>query len=169
MNVLGLASLVGALGMYGLSRYLRHAKTLEAVGSVTALATGAADFYNASDATQPAGSDPRAVQAMRHFPPSSRGSVPADPLDVRGKRYQSSAAEWATSPWRDLKFSLSTPQHYAYAFVSDGAGEAAAGTAQARGDLDADGQLSTFELKITPDATLVARVAREMTVEERYE
>ena len=36
--------------------------------------TAAAEYYNTSDATQPAGATPQAVHAMRHFPPSSRVS-----------------------------------------------------------------------------------------------
>src|SRR5205085_11193729 len=89
MNFLALAAVLSAIGMYALARYVRHAKTVEAVSSVTSLAGAAAEYYNASDATQPTGAAPNAVHAMRHFPPSSRVSVPEDDLTVRGKRYQS--------------------------------------------------------------------------------
>lgn len=162
VNFVGLAAILGALGMYGVARYLQHAKTLEAAGYLSAIATSAAEYYNRSDENQPAGSDPKAIQAMRHFPPSSRVPVPADPLDVRGKRYQSSLSEWGTSPWRDLRFSIAPPQYYAYSFEASGSGEAARATARAVGDLDGDGVTSHFALSVAPDATLTARPALQV-------
>ena len=99
---------------------------------------------------------------MRHFPPSSRVPVPSDPLDVRGKRYQSTQAEWAVSPWRDLRFSIAPPQYYAYSFESSGSGEAARAKAMAEGDLDGDGVTSLFVVPIAPDATLTARPALQV-------
>ena len=165
---LGLASLLSAVGMYGLARYLRHTKTAEAVGSVSTMAKAAAESYNASDATQPAGTEPSAARAMRHFPPSSKGSVPADPDAVRGKQFQSNAADWAVAPWRDMRFSIPQPQYYAYSFRSEGVGPAANATAIAQGDLDADGDVSRFSLDIRPDDQANAKSATEV-VRERSE
>jgi hypothetical protein len=158
MNFIGLAAVLAALGMYGLSKYLRHAKAAEAVGSTTAIAQAAAAYYNESDAKQPAGTKPDSSKAMRHFPPSSRASVPADMADVRGKRYQSAIGDWAVSPWLDMHFSLSTPQSFAYSFESQGSGPSAQGTAEAHGDLDGNGVQSTFRVSIAPDTTLTAKV-----------
>jgi type II secretory pathway pseudopilin PulG len=156
---LALAALLSALGMYGLARYLRHAKTAEAVDSVATLGGHAANAYNASDANQPAGTDPAAARAMRHFPPSSKTPVPPELTDVRGKQYRSSDADWAVSPWKELKFSMPQPQFYAYSFESDGAGTSAKATAVAQGDLNADGHLSKFTLSVTPDGSGDAKPA----------
>jgi type II secretory pathway pseudopilin PulG len=163
MNFLGLAAILSAIGMYALSRYVRHAKTVEAVSSVTSLASLSAEYYNASDATQPAGAAPHAVHAMRHFPPSSRVSVPEDELSVRGKRYQSNLADWSASPWRELRFSIVQPQCYRYSFEADGAGGTAKALVTAEGDLDGDGVRSTYSLAIIPDESLTAQVAPQMT------
>jgi len=148
--------------MYALSRYVRHGKTAEARESVTRLATGAAEFYNRSDATQPQGATPQAIHAMRHFPPSSRAPVPEDPLSVRGKRYKSNKADWAASPWRDLGFSIVQPQCYQYSFEQSGAGTAAQAKVTAQGDLNGDGTRSRYSLTITPDQSLTAIVSKEM-------
>ncbi len=148
---LSLASLLAAIGMYGLARYLRHSRTTEAVSSVTTMGGGAAKFYDSSDESQPKGTDAAQARATRHFPPSSTQSVPPDPLDVRGKKYQSTQADWAGSPWNELRFSIPQAQYYAYSFQSEGAGDAARASAIAKGDLDADGHGSQFDCVVRPD------------------
>ena len=162
MNFFALAAILTAIGMWVLARYVRHGKTTEARESVTRLATSAADFYNRSDATQPMGAAPQAVHAMRHFPPASRAAVPEDPLSVRGKKYQSNSADWATSPWRDLGFSIVQPQCYQYTFEAAGAGATAKASVRAEGDLDGDGTRSKYELTVVPDASLTAVVAKDV-------
>ncbi len=159
MNVITLAAILGTLGMYGLARYVRHAKTAEAVGSVQAIAQAAAAYYNGSDANQPVGAPEAAARAMRHFPPPSRTSVPADARDVRGQRYQSEMGDWDVSPWRELHFSIPQPQCYAYSFDSAGTGAQATANAVAHGDLDGDGVVSGYELGIAPDDKLNAKVS----------
>ncbi len=163
MNFLALAAVLSAVGMYALARYVRHAKTVEAVSSVTRLASNAAEHYDASDGTQPAAANPAAVHAMRHFPSSSAAPVPADEMAVRGHRYQSNLADWSVSPWRELHFSMVQPQCYRYAFASDGAGATAKALVTAEGDLDGDGIRSSYSLEIIPDQGLAAQVAKTMT------
>jgi type II secretory pathway pseudopilin PulG len=162
MNFFALAAILTAIAMYALARYVRHGKTAEARESVARLASGAAEFYNKSDATQPAGAAPQAIHAMRHFPPSSRASVPEDALSVRGKKYQSNSADWASSPWRELQFSIVQPQCYQYSFEAEGAGAKAKAQVTAEGDLDGDGTRSKYSLVIAPDESLTAVVAKEM-------
>lgn len=162
MNFVGLAAILSALGMYGLARYVRHAKTAEAVGSVTAIAEAAASFYNASDTNQPVGIAPEAAHAMRHFPPASKTSVPPDLASVKARRYQSALPDWSASPWRDLSFSIPQPQYFAYTFESQGSGAKATAAAVAHGDLDGDGVTSTYRLSVAPDPGFVAKVGAVM-------
>jgi type II secretory pathway pseudopilin PulG len=162
MNFVSLAAILGALAMYALGRYVRHSKTAEAVGSLAAIGQAAAADYNDSDSTQPAGAPEFAVRAMRHFPPPSRASVPADLADVHGKRYQSTLADWQPSPWRELHFSIPQPQCYAYSFDSTGTGPQASATATARGDLNGDGVVSTYRLTVAPDDKFQARVSPDL-------
>ena len=162
MNFLAFAAILTAIGMYALARYVRHGKTTEARESVLRLAKGAADYYNLSDATQPSGAAPKAIHAMRHFPPSSKAPVPEDPLSVRGKKYQSNIVDWASSPWRDLSFNMVQPQCYQYSFDAQGAGASAKAQVTAEGDLDGDGTRSKFSLAIAPNESLTAVVAKEM-------
>ena len=163
MNFLALAAILSAGGMYGLARYVRHAKTAEAIGSVTAIAEAAARYYDQSDSNQPAGTTPEAAHAMRHFPPGSKAAVPADADAIKGKRYQSTLADWTGSPWAELRFSIPQPQYYSYAFESQGSGAQATAAAIAHADLDGNGKISTYRLSIAPDpVTFKAKVAVEI-------
>lgn len=162
MNFFALAAILTAVGMYALARYIRHGKTAEARESLTRLAANAAEFYNRSDETQPAGAAPDAVHAMRHFPPSSRTPVPEDALSVRGRKYQSNGMDWATSPWKELGFSIVQPQCYQYSFEAQGSGASAKAQVLAEGDLNGDGTRSRYKLSVAPDENLTAVVAKEV-------
>ena len=159
VNLLALGCILATLGMYGLAAYVRHEKVAEANGTIKQIAESAVAYYEVSDAKQPAGVKPELARAMRHFPPSSRGSVPGDLETIRGKRYQSTRGDWSVSPWSDLNFSLSRPQFYAYSFDSQGSGSEARASANAQGDLDGDGVRSSFRLSVAPDEQFHAKVA----------
>jgi type II secretory pathway pseudopilin PulG len=162
MNFVALAAVLSALGMYALARYVKHAKTAEAIGSVSAIAEAAAAYYENSDGAQPVGTTPEAARAMRHFPPPSNGTVP--PMEmVRGKRYQSSLSDWNVPPWSDMRFSIPQPQYYAYAFDSQGSGVGAKAQVTAQGDLDGNGVYSKYRLGVTVDASsFKAKVDKEI-------
>lgn len=160
MNFVALAAVLSAVGMYALARYVRHGKTIEAVEAVNRLGTRAAEYFDASDATQPAGAAKQDAHAMRHFPPSSRASVPPDKESVRGQRYQSKLADWSGSPWKELRFNLVEPQSYRYNFHAQGTGGSARALVTAEGDLDGDGIRSTFSLTVEPDENLSAKVEK---------
>jgi hypothetical protein len=59
-----------------------------------------------------------------------------------------SAPKYTAAPfsWTALKFAIPQPHRYAYKFESSGTYGAAQFTATAYGDLDCDGEWSTFEL-----------------------
>lgn len=160
LATIGFISILASLAMYGVARYLRHSKTTEAIAQTTAIAEAACAYYDQSDANQPAGTKPDAAKAMRHFPPSSRASVPADPQKVRGRRFQSGLGDWSTSPWLDMGFKIMTPQYYAYSFESVGSGPSAQATATAHGNLDGNGVQSTFRVTAAPDETLTCKVSK---------
>lgn len=159
MNFIGLAAILSAIGMYGIARYVRHSKTVEAVSTVTRIAEKAAEYYNKSDETQPSGATPSAVHAMRHFPPpGSHTPVPADEKSVRGQKYASNKADWAGSPWKELDVALIEPQSYQYIYDAEGAGANAKATVTAEGDLDGDTKKSKYVIVITPNEALTATV-----------
>lgn len=158
INLLAIVALLATVGMYGMSLYIRHGKTAEAVGNVSAIGQAAAAYYNGSDAHQPAGTRPEQAKAMRHFPPSSRQTVPADLDAIKGKRFQSAIGDWSVSPWMELQFKVNQPQSYAYGFEAQGSGQGAQATVTATGDLDGNGARSSYKLTVAPNAQLEAIV-----------
>lgn len=161
MNFATLALVIGAVAVAGVARYMRHARAAEAIGSVTAMGTGCVAAYDRSDANEPTSGN----HASRRFPSSATATVPADRTTVSGRRYQSASYEWDVVPWRDLKFSMSQVQSYAYDFQSEGIGAEAHARAIAEGDLDGDKEFSKYTLRISPDTSLSARVAGQIDIE----
>ena len=161
MNFLGLAAVLSAIGMYALARYVRHAKTAEAVSSVTSLAGGRGRVLQRLG--RDAADGRRAERRPRHAPlPAelARTGPRRTRSRVRGKRYQSNLADWSASPWRELRFSIVQPQCYQYSFEAEGAGATAKALVIAEGDLDGDGMRSTYSLEVTPDEGLSRRSRR---------
>jgi len=161
MNFATLALVIGAIAVAGVARYMRHARAAEAAASVTAIGTGCVAAFDRSDANEPSSGG----HASRRFPTSASQTVPSDRTTVSGRRYQSASYEWDTVPWRELKFSMNQPQAYAYGFTSEGVGAEASAKATAEGDLDGDKEFSRYVLRVLPDASLSARVAGQIDIE----
>ena len=78
--------------------------------------------------------------------PESAPLTPAVP--PRGKKEADPPGTWDTGTWKTLAFrpaAEGVPHAYAFSFESTSGGSAF--VAQARGDLDGDGVLSTFEIR----------------------
>jgi hypothetical protein len=169
LNFVIISLVIGGIAMVGVARSLRHAKTAEATGALSNLGKAAAEFYERSDATQPAGSSPEAAHAMRQFPRPARASVPAELASIQGTAYKSDSSEWERSPWSDLHFAMSQKQYYAYSFDSKETGAKATAEAIAEGDLDGDKKTSRFSLAISADASFKAKVAASITSSDSEE
>lgn len=161
MNFATLALVIAAVAVAGVARYMQHARTAEAMGSLTAMGSGCVAAFDRSDANDPSSGG----HASRRFPTSARESVPKDRTTISGRRYQSATYEWDMIPWTELKFSMTQVQSYAYGFASEGVGANASARAIAAGDLDGDKVFSSYVLRIVPDTSLSARVAAQIDIE----
>jgi type IV pilus assembly protein PilA len=117
------------LAVYGVRKYLANAKNAEARNTLGQIARRAAAGYETSHSLCPSASRP----------------VPANPAHVRGVKYQSARGDWDVDRARNagfacLQFSLDQPQYYQYSYVSTPSGF----EATAHGDLNGDGNVSTF-------------------------
>ena len=130
---------VSALGIYGMTRYLREAKTAEGRAEATMLARGVVRCA----ATQGRGGAPT-------LPPSS-AKVPASLSEVGKRKYMSTPADWSDPTFRCAGFSMGAPQYFQYEWEKrDDAG----GVARATADLDGDGAPDvTIEVPVTCDAS----------------
>ncbi len=140
-------TIIGILAMVAgpeLMKYQAKAKTTEATQNVSKIADGARAYYLAEQTTR------AGVLLPKQFP-TPFGPTPAKPGcdGTSPKKYNpsdySNAADFGSSSWQALQFSVSKPFLYAYQFDANGTGSTARFTARALGDLDCDGLLSTYE------------------------
>lgn len=160
MIVVAIVGVLASLAIYGVRKYVTNAKTTEARNSLGQLAKDATTAY----AREKMDGDVLALEgasaAGNSLCASAEATVPADAASIKGQKYQSNPSEWEgddpTVGWACLKFSVNEPQYYMYGYEAD----ATTFTASAQGDLDGDGELSTFSIAGEIDtASGVLRVA----------
>jgi type IV pilus assembly protein PilA len=159
MIVVAIVGILAALAIYGVRRYITNAKTAEARNSLGQLSKDAAAAYDResmSGAVLALGVSTGVVNSLC----ASSVPVPAGVIGIQGRKYQSSPADWNLGTWPCLKFTMSEPQYFQYNYLAPGSLTTAGGTFQAlaHGDLNGDGNTSTFEL----DGTL--RAASGVTI-----
>ena len=145
----------GVLGIYGVRKYIANAKVAEARNALGQMAKDAVMAYE--------GGEPRRLC------PSATAKVPVDWQMISARKYQSTTAEWNADEARNagfscLKFEMSAPQYFQYGYAATATGF----VITARGDLDGDGQLSTFTIegKLEGDRLVVAPQITETDPEE---
>lgn len=168
MIVVAIVGILAALAIYGVSKYMKSAKTAEARNSLGQLTKDASAAFNREKMAPGILVGGTATAVSNTLCGTAAASIPALPASIKGSKYQSTAAEWnagdASTGWQCLKFSMSEPQYFMYGYTatpspSTGAtGDTFAATA--RGDLDADDALSTFQMNgIIRDQTVVVSPA----------
>lgn len=74
--------------------------------------------------------------------------APLTPREVpAGHSVEDSPELWQHPTWQELGFRIDHAHYFSFAFDSDNGDERSSFVAKAHGDLDGDGQLSTFELR----------------------
>lgn len=154
MIVVAIIGVLAALAIYGVSRYLKSAKTAEATNNIGAIqknATEALTREKMSGAYQPPGST---VGLSYGFCGPEAAKVPA--ATPHGAKYVSGAADWQVGKslvpgtpdvgFYCLKFSVDQPQYYSYGYTTVGAGNVVGNSIAitANGDLDGNLKESTF-------------------------
>jgi type IV pilus assembly protein PilA len=146
MIVVAIVGVLAALAIYGVSRYLRSAKTAEARNSVGQIAKDAATAYQRETMAGTVLAVGGSTAPSNQLCPSA-AAIPAL-TDVAGKKFQSNPATWdGDAGWRCLRFSMEQPQYYVYSYTLTGAAATGTFTAVAQGDLDADTNPSTFTMR----------------------
>jgi hypothetical protein len=137
-----------ALGVYGTMRQMNHSKSAEASRYMAVIEGGARRALEEGTA----GPDGRVIHAFCPSAPQTPAVVP------RGTSWTAEPGQLEAAGWRCLGFSVSEPLRYAYRYESNypATGSDAVFTATALGDLDGDGELSSFVLigRGTVDGTL---------------
>jgi type IV pilus assembly protein PilA len=165
MIVVAIIGILAVLAIYGVRKYLANAKTAEARNSLGEMGKDESTAFEKESMAGVALAPGNVAGLSRSLCLTPSVKVPNATASIKGQKFQSSQAngvDWGadnTVPGKGfacLKFAMDAPQYYQYNFVSTNP-TAAAGTwvATAQGDLNGDGNLSTFTLNgvIQPQMT----------------
>jgi hypothetical protein len=135
--------------------YLEMATGAALLGSVLAIAVPAFNqeihasrFVEATDGLARIGANAVAYAAVHHRFPESTQLTPTVP--PRGAPQPDAPGLWEGAVWKALTFHPvpdGVPHSYSFSFENTGGSVGSSFVAQARGDLDGDGVLSTFEIR----------------------
>ena len=161
MIVVAIIGVLASLAIYGVRKYLLHAKGAEAtqgVGRIAKDAGAAFDRERVAGAVLPGGD----VAGVAHHLCQSAATVPSTKDSIKGAKYQSNPVEWSASGWSCLLFSMRDPQYFMYSYSSSGTAGAIGDsfTAIANGDLNGDGVTSTIFLAGVIDGTVGQEVVK---------
>lgn len=141
LPLLGVSS---AIAVPAFIKYMRKAKTSEAIDVMDKLYKGAAVYY----------AEPRLDAAGNRMPcafPPSGAFTGGTCCQYPDQRCPDNPDAWNGSPWKELRFQLDGQHNFRYEFKSEGFGPTAKATILAYGDLDCDGIESTFTMEVIPD------------------
>ncbi|MFN3200129.1 MAG: prepilin-type N-terminal cleavage/methylation domain-containing protein [Bradymonadia bacterium] len=143
MVVVSIIAVLATVSIPAFSKYLRNAKTVEAVTNIGKIYNGAVAYYAKDWGSRTGGS------LERQFPDSApRGGTPAQNSCCGGAAADlcpPDLGDWRHTTWLALTFAMNEDHYYWYKFESDGKGTEAQFTAIAEGDLDCDLTFSRFE------------------------
>jgi type IV pilus assembly protein PilA len=157
MIVVAIVGVLAVLAIYGVRKYIANAKTAEARNSLGQIGKDAATAYEKESMAATVLTQGVSTAVNRKLCLSASKPVPDDKVAIAGKKYQSNAAkdkDWnldqasAHTGFFCLKFSMDQPQYFMYSYTSDSTSttEGTKFTAAANGDLNGDGNTSTFSL-----------------------
>jgi prepilin-type N-terminal cleavage/methylation domain-containing protein len=138
MIVVAILGILAAVAIPSMIKYLRRAKTTEAVDKLSYLYRNSGTYATGERVNRGLGGAALAPQ----FPAPQALTPAAVPAGVR---VTDPVGTWDTATWQALDFSIADPHYYSFEYESSGVGTAAGFTARALGDLDGDGNRSTFE------------------------
>lgn len=140
MIVVAIMGILAAVAIPALMKYIAKAKTSEARTQVEKMYSGARIYFMDPHAK------PGSIQNLQPQFPDGTPPTPAASCCAAGGKCAPSQADWQTPSWMALQFHMSDPHFYQYQFLSKGIATTAEFTARAYGDLDCDGQYSTFSM-----------------------
>jgi type IV pilus assembly protein PilA len=148
MIVVAIVGVLASLAIYGVRKYVTNAKTTEARNALGQLSKDATTAFAREKMSGEVLALGDSVSGSNTFCAAAGATIPDDLDAVSGQKYQSDPVEWTegddATGWRCLKFSVNEPQYYMYGYVSTDV--EADFTAVAQGDLDGDGDPSTFSI-----------------------
>jgi type IV pilus assembly protein PilA len=141
MIVVVIVGILAALAIPGFNEFSKRAKTSEAANHLNRMWSGSVAYFE----TDTAGAN-GSLQHPKQFPPTAPNLVPGPECGCQPTgRCPGGGAEWRGATWVALAFSIPDPFLYKPSYISAGVGDTSTFTAEATGDLDCDGTLSSFK------------------------
>jgi hypothetical protein len=142
-------SVLAVVAVPAFIKYMRRAKTTEAIDQLDKLYKGASVYYSTPHVTK------HGVKLPCQFP-SNQGVTPVEgtccssnglggPDVDQDDRCDHNPSAWDESTWAALSFQMNDQHYFVYSFDSEGTGANAKMTITAHADLDCDGIMSTFQ------------------------
>lgn len=147
MIVVAIIAILAVVAVPQFTKYMRTAKTAEANEMLDLIKKGAASYYTTPRVEKGTGLKvacqyPGAVGVTPVGASCCDGSVDADD----DERCDSEPGRWNHATWSALKFAITDQHYFQFQFNSSGILADSVYTADAFGDLDCDGTMSTFQL-----------------------
>ena len=146
MIVVAILGILAAVAIPAFTKYVRQARTSEAVMNIEKIEKGARVYYMSESHFRNRLGD-EIISAR--FPAKDGGYDPTPGNNAccgqSGNQCASDPTNWDKPVWTSLNFAVADPHYYWYNFNSVGLGVGAAFTAAAFGNLDCDQAYSTFE------------------------
>ncbi len=144
-SLMAVSAVLGAVAVPAFIKYIRRAKTTEAVDQLDKIYKGAVDYFSTPRVDRSGEILPCQFPEDAPLTPTTLGCC--DPsVDRDGDcRCDPDPAAWDLPAWAALRFQISDAHYFSYSFDSEGTGADASFTAHAQADLDGDGNFSTFQ------------------------
>lgn len=178
MIVVAIVGVLAVLAVYGVRKYIANAKTAEAKNSLGQIGKDAVTAFEGERMASAVLAVTTSTDVVRKTCGNAAAPVPAL-TEIVGKKYQSNKVDWSNATdvlnnrgFPCLKFELTAPQYYSYAYNGGGVDgtstEAAEIEASAQGDLNGDTVYSTFKVlgKIQEGRLTLAPALQEISPEE---
>ena len=141
MIVVAIIGILAAVAVPAFMKYIKKSKTAEARQLVKKVYDGARVYYMDKRPGRGYG----AAVADSQFPGPSVGPSPAlGTCCSTADKCAPTASYWTDPVWVALQFSVDDPHYYMYSYETTD--PTSSFTARANGDLDCDGEYSTFEM-----------------------
>jgi type IV pilus assembly protein PilA len=153
MIVVAIIGILAALAIVGVKKYMTSAKSAEARNSLGTMSGLASQVWSGEKMKGAILDDASTIGATHQLCDYADKMVPEDKTSIAGVKYQSKTgkdldfhAGTTLKGWKCLGFALDAPQYYMYQYhaVVSTTPESNVFKAIAFGDLDGDGELSTF-------------------------
>jgi acyl-CoA reductase-like NAD-dependent aldehyde dehydrogenase len=140
MIVVAIIGILAALAVPAFSRYVKKARTTEAVGQLNKEWAGSLTYFETDHVGL------WGAVLPKQFPgPSGAWASAIECACLNGQRCIAANSIWATDGvWLALSFSLPDTHHYMPGYSASGSGTSAQFTAYSKGDMNCNGKLAEF-------------------------